>query len=455
MKTEFSKRQLRNDNIQMANDIFRRCVHCGICTATCSSYVVVGDERDSPRGRIYMIKEMLESATVPDKNITRHMDRCLSCFSCMTTCPSGVDYMHLSDLARVEIEKRGARTFSDRTMRNMLSAMLPYPKRFGLALKMGRLFRPVGPILENLGFKEMAAMLELLPPKSKSSPEFKGGGVARPKGQLHKRVVLMTGCAQQVIRPSINDASIRLMARQGIEVIVPEKAGCCGALDLHLGKEDRAKAHARRNIRAFKELEMESPIDSIIINASGCGTTVKDYGHLFGSHSSGSAKKSANQSDMDDAVLYASKALDISEFLINYNFGSAQQWSNLKVAVHIPCSMKHGQKIDFQPMQLLQNAGFSVLTLDEAHICCGSAGVYNVLQPEIANSLGQRKAEHIKNAKADIVATGNLGCLTQMNHHAGVPVVHFVELLDWAYGGPCPEGVEHLQDRVDSLSLEH
>lgn len=447
MKTNFTKRQLQADNLQMANDIFRRCVHCGLCTATCSSYVVLGDERDSPRGRIYMIKEMLESGKTPDTNLTKHMDRCLSCFSCMTTCPSGVDYMHLSDLARIEIEKRGTRSLKDKIMRSALSHILPFPKRFRLALFFGKMARVFAPLLEKLGQREMAAMLALLPKTPKRSPEFTGGGVARPKGQQYKRVALMTGCVQQVVRPSINDASIRLMARQGIEVIVPENHGCCGALDLHMGQLDRACSHASRNIEAIAALEEDKPLDGIIINASGCGTTVKDYGHLISSNKKLASKLSLNE----QAHKLSEKVFDISEFLIDYNFGTAQLWSDLKVAVHIPCSMMHGQKITHQPQQLLRNAGFTVLQLNEAHICCGSAGVYNVLQPEIASSLGQRKAEHIAHVKPDLVATANLGCLTQLNHHSPTPVVHFIELLDWAYGGPCPEGLEHLKDRVDQL----
>lgn len=450
MKTEFTKRQLRNNDIQMANDIFRSCVHCGLCTATCSSYVVVGDERDSPRGRIYLIKDMLESGKAPDETLVKHMDRCLSCLSCMTTCPSGVDYMHISDLAREKIEAHGTRPLRARFIRNMLSATLPHPPMLQLALRFGRFWRPLRGFLKQIGLKEIAAMLELLPKWSKRSPEFKGSGVARPIGKLHKRVVLMTGCVQKVIRPAINDASIRLMARQGIEVIVPEQAGCCGALDLHLGKTDKAIAHARHNLDAFQELEIETPLDGIIINASGCGTSVKDYGHLFRNHKKTSPKNQL----VETATHFAEKVFDISEFLIDYNFGVAQQWSDLKVAVHIPCSMMHGQNISYQPVQLLQNAGFSVLTLDEAHICCGSAGVYNILEPEISSSLGQRKADHIAAVNPDVVATGNLGCLTQMGHHSKVPVVHFVELLDWAYGGPCPEGLEHLEDRVDRLSRD-
>lgn len=442
MKTEFTKRQLRNENLQMANDIFRRCVHCGLCTATCSSYVVLGDERDSPRGRIYMIKEMLESGSAPDATLTTHMDRCLSCFSCMTTCPSGVDYMHLSDFARVEIEKRSNRKFKTRLTRRILSSVLPYPRRFAAAMRLGRLARPFRSLFRAAGFKELATMLELMPRRSKSTPQFKGGGVASPRGQLHRRVVLMTGCAQKVVRPSINDASIRLMARQGIEVIVAEETGCCGALDLHMGRQAAAIKHARKNIDAWQRLDEEAPLDGIIINASGCGTSVKDYPHLL-----------SGQKGMADQVAhFAEKVFDISEFLADYNFGMAEQWTDLNVAVHIPCSMMHGQGIVSQPMQLLQNAGFNVLSLDEAHICCGSAGTYNILQPEIAQKLGERKAAHIKRVKPDVVATGNLGCLTQMAHHSDYPVVHFVELLDWAYGGECPEGLEHLQDRVDRLA---
>lgn len=446
MKTEFTKRQLRDDNLQMANDIFRRCVHCGLCTATCSSYVIVGDERDSPRGRIYMIKEMLEQASAPSTTLVTHMDRCLSCFSCMTTCPSAVDYMHLSDLARVEIEKRGgsSRPFMQRAMRSALSNLMPYPKRFALALTMGRLIRPFRKLFSALGLAEFAAMLELLPNRRKYAAEFTGSGIASPRGQRHRRVLLMTGCAQKVIRPSINDASIRLMARQGIEVIVSEKAGCCGALDQHMGREEQAIDHAKRNLAAWRKLEDEEPLDGIIMNASGCGTSVKDYAHLL----------SGDKALSLEAQHFTAKVFDISEFLVDYNFGTAEQWTDLKVAMHLPCSMMHGQKLSYQPTALLQNAGFTVLHMDEAHICCGSAGTYNILQPEIAHSLGQKKAEHIKNVRPDLVATGNLGCLTQMAHHSDTPVVHFVELLDWAYGGPCPDGLEHLQDRVDRLKAK-
>lgn len=441
MKTEFTKRQLRNDDIQLANDIFRRCVHCGLCTATCSSYVVLGDERDSPRGRIYMIKEMLETGSVPDQSLTTHMDRCLSCFSCMTTCPSGVDYMHLSDLARKEIENRGHRSIRQRFMRRLLSETLPYPKRLAVSLMFGYMARPFRSVFAKLGFKEMAAMLELMPKRRKYSAEFTGSGIARPRGPQQKRVLLMTGCAQKVIRPAINDASIRLMARQGIEVIVSKESGCCGAMDLHMGRENAAVEHAMRNLKAWQNLEKDRPLDGIIINASGCGTSVKDYDHLL-----------AKQKGVAEQVKsFTEKVFDISEFLINYDLRTTEQWTDLKVAVHMPCSMMHGQKITYQPGELLQNAGFSVMTLDEAHICCGSAGTYNILQPEIAEQLGQRKADHIKAAKPDIVATGNLGCLTQMSHHSNTPVVHFIELLDWAYGGPCPEGLEHLQSRVDKL----
>lgn len=448
MKTEFSKRQLRDQNVQMANDIFRRCVHCGLCTATCSSYVILGDERDSPRGRIYMVKDMLESGKPPSPQLTLHMDRCLTCLSCMTTCPSGVDYMHLADLARVEIEKSGKRPLIDRTIRALLSSVLPYPGRFAVAMRMGRLLRPFASLFKRMGpLAPLGAMLELLPPARKRQAEFKGGGVASPKGHHYKRVVLMTGCAQKVIRPSINDASIRFMARQGIEVIVSADTGCCGALDLHMGHNDKATAHALKNIHALKKLEEDGPLDGILINASGCGTTVKDYPHLIATH-----KKYAGKTTLlDDAKQLADKVFDISEFLVDYNFGTAQLWSDLKVGVHLPCSMKHGQKINEQPFELLQRAGFTVFPLEEDHICCGSAGVYNVLQGDIAASLGARKAAHIQNAKVDVVATGNLGCLTQLNHHSQTPVVHFIELLDWAYGGPCPEGLEGFENRAERL----
>lgn len=448
MKTEFTKRQLRDENIQMANDVLRSCVHCGLCTATCSSYVVLGDERDSPRGRIYLIKDMLESGKPPDDTLVKHMDRCMTCLSCMTTCPSGVDYQHLSDLARQEIEKRGHRPFSTRLARRLLSFVLPHPRRFAAMMRIGRLTRPLmRPLFSALKLKHLSAMLELLPKKSNYVPEFSGGGVARPKGQLLKRVLLLTGCAQQAVRPGINDSSIRLMAHQGIEVIVSDKVGCCGALDLHMGRSDQAAGYIERNVEAFRVLDEEYMLDGIIMNASGCGTTVKDYGHFVASHK----RLSKNKLLVDEAQRLSRLVFDISEFLMNYNFGTAELWSDIKVGVHVPCSMNHGQSIKDEPQRLLRNAGFSVFPLDEGHICCGSAGVYNILEPEIARELGARKAGHIAAIKPDVVATGNLGCLTQMAHYSGTPVVHFIELLDWAYGGPCPEGLSHLKGRVEHL----
>lgn len=444
MKTEFTKRQLRDENIQLANDAFRTCVHCGLCTATCSSYVVLKDERDSPRGRIYLIKEMLESKSAPSENLVTHMDRCLTCLSCMTTCPAGVDYMHLADVARVEIEKKGNRSFGQRFLRRMLSLLIPYPRRFLFVMRMGRMFRWMRYPIGKLGFKEFATMLELLPKGRKSSAEFQGGGVARPRGHLRKRVILMTGCAQQVIRPAINDASIRLMAGQGIEVIVVPNAGCCGAIDQHLGREKAAEAHVRRMVSAWRNYLEDGPIDGIISNASGCGTMIKDYPHLFRSNK----KMTALLEPFKD------KFFDISEFMTDFDLGTPEQWSDLKVAVHIPCSMMHGQQIKSQPAQLIEKAGFKVLSLDEAHICCGSAGTYNMLQPEIARALGEKKAAHIANAKPDLIASGNLGCITQLAHYADLPVVHFVELLDWAYGGPTPEGLAQYKHRIDYLKKE-
>lgn len=444
MKTEFTKRQLKDKKINLANDALRRCVHCGLCTATCSSYVVTKDERDSPRGRIYLIKEMLESKKAPSQTLIHHMDRCLTCLSCVTTCPSGVDYLHLSDIARVEIEKRGRRSFIQRNARRWLGRIMPYPGKFAIALHLGRLVRPFRSVFRALGLKEVAAMLDLIPKRAKQRAEFRGGGVARPRGQMRKRVILMTGCLQKTIRPAINDASIRLMAQQGIEVVVAPDGGCCGAIEQHMGKEKAAIEHAKRNIRSWQDLLDDGPVDGIIINASGCGTFVKDYDHILGDHK------------IFAPLLrpFKDKIYDISEFMIDYDLGTSELWSNIHVAIHIPCSMTHGQQISTEPATLLKNAGFTVSELDEAHICCGSAGTFNVLQPEIANSLGQRKAEHIKSVKPDLLATGNLGCLTQLAHHTSVPVVHYIELLDWAYGGPVPDGLEHLKDRVDYLSSE-
>ena len=434
MQTRFSPEQLTDPVTAEAEKILRRCVHCGLCTATCPTYLVLGDERDSPRGRIYAIKDMMENDREPKPEVTRHIDRCLSCFSCMTTCPSGVDYMHLVEIARNRIEKTGKRPLKDRFVRRMLAAVVPYPKRFKWALKAAPLGRPFTGVMKRVGLKPLAAMVEMAPAKV-SRPHFIGPGKAAiTKGERTGRVLLLAGCAQQVLRPQINDATIRLLGRGGVEVVVPADAGCCGALTGHIGMEDAALASARRNVDAWSKEIAKEPVDAILVNTSGCGTTVKDYGHLL----------SRDPEYAERAKTISALAQDVSEFLTTHNIGAPQRWTSLKVAYHSACSMQHGQRITHQPKTLLKKAGFTVMDVPEAHICCGSAGVYNILQPEIAGQLLERKAGNIKSLRPDLVAAGNIGCIAQIARGVPYPVVHTIELLDWAYGGPVPAGLEDL-----------
>jgi glycolate oxidase iron-sulfur subunit len=441
MQTNFTPDQLADPRLKEADEILRRCVHCGLCTATCSTYVLLGDERDSPRGRIYLIKDMLEQGKPAPAPVQHHVDRCLSCLSCMTTCPGGVDYMHLVDIARVHIEETGKRSTKDRLMRRLLAAVVPYPDRFRSALKLARLGRPFVPLMKRIGLGEMAAMLELTPASVPAKPKYQGPGTAQTLGQAKRRVLMLAGCAQQVLRPEINDATIRLLAKRGVEVVVAANAGCCGALVHHMGKEASALEQARANVRAWSKEMSRAPVDAVIINASGCGTMVKDYGHLL--------RRDAEFATW--AAKVSSITKDVTEFLAGYDLGPPIRWSSLRVAYHSACSMQHGQRITAEPRALLRKAGFTVVEIPEGHICCGSAGTYNILQPVLAGELRQRKLDNIRLAKADLVAAGNIGCITQLGAAGEIPIVHTIELLDWAYGGPVPRGLESMKDRLKDV----
>jgi glycolate oxidase iron-sulfur subunit len=432
MQTNFTAEQLQSPRLAEAESILRRCVHCGLCTATCSTYVLLGDERDSPRGRIYLIKDMLEQGRDASGEVKHHVDRCLSCLSCMTTCPSGVDYMHLVDLARAHIEETGKRSLKERLLRGLLAHLVPYPGRFRAALALAPLGRPFSDLMKRIGLPEMAAMLALAPAKMPPRARFTSAGTAHTKAERKRRVILMTGCAQQVLRPEINDATVRLLARRGVDVEIAPNAGCCGAVVHHMGKEAQAIEHAKRNVDAWSRLLDKGEVDAIVVNASGCGTTVKDYGHLL-ARVPGYAER---------AQRIGALTKDVSEFLASFDFGPPERWFSLRVAYHSACSLQHGQRVTDEPKALLRKAGFTVLDVPEGHICCGSAGTYNILQPEIAGQLRERKVANIRKVRPDIVAAGNIGCISQIALASEHPVVHTVELLDWAYGGPVPRGLE-------------
>ncbi|WP_158930291.1 glycolate oxidase subunit GlcF [Acidisphaera sp. S103] len=430
MQTNFTAEQLRDPDTASSNSVLRTCVHCGMCTATCPTFLLLGDELDSPRGRIYLIKDMLETGRPATEEVVLHIDRCLSCLSCMTTCPSGVNYMHLVDHARTYIEQTYRRPWPERWLRSLLGVLLPRPGLFRMALVGARLVRPLGRLIpgRSMMAQRMRAMLALAPAAVPSPSSVETPRVYPAVGERKARVALMTGCAQQVLMPRINEATIRLLTRLGVEVVVARGAGCCGALNHHIGQHDRAMALARANIEAWSD---EEGLDAIVINASGCGTTVKDYGFMF---------RSEPEPWREKAEKIAGLTLDVTQFLSRFGYAPTREASGLTVAYHSACSLQHGQQVTAEPKALLSRAGFRVVEPREPHICCGSAGTYNLLQPEIAGRLRDRKLGNLKATRPDLIAAGNIGCITQLAGDS-VPVVHTVELLDWMAGGPRPPGV--------------
>ncbi|WP_170351867.1 glycolate oxidase subunit GlcF [Ruegeria atlantica] len=427
MQTTFTEEQLKDPATQRANEILRSCVHCGFCTATCPTYQVLGDELDSPRGRIYLIKDMLENERVPDEKTVRHIDRCLSCLACMTTCPSGVHYMHLVDHARDYIEQNYNRPFSDRALRWILAQILPYPTRFRWALLGAKLGRPLRFLMPDARLRAMLDMApKHIPPVSRNDDPQSFVS----KGPRKKRVALMTGCAQKALNTDINDATIRLLTRLGCEVVVAKGAGCCGALTHHMGKTGDSHKAAQANIKAWTAEMDGGGLDAIVINTSGCGTTVKDYGHMF-----------RNDPLAEGAARVADIAMDVSELLMLLDLPEGTN-QNLTVAYHAACSLQHGQQIKTHPKTLLKKAGFTVLEPADSHLCCGSAGTYNLMQPEISGQLKQRKVKTLEAKRPDMIAAGNIGCMMQIGSGTDIPVLHTVELLDWATGGPKPRALQ-------------
>lgn len=424
MQTSFSPQQLADPDTAVSEKAIRTCVHCGFCTATCPTYLLLGDELDSPRGRIYLMKEMLEKGGPPSPKTVKHVDRCLSCLACTTTCPSGVDYMHLVDHARAYIEEHHVRPWPERMLRSMLARVLSDPGKFRWALRLANFGRPLARLLPG----RLKGMAQMVPRRAPAVDPAERPQVFAAQGARRARVALLAGCAQPVLAPEINAAAIRLLNRLGVEVVTSKGAGCCGALSHHLGQADWSREQAKANIAAWRAELSLGDLDAIMVTASGCGTTVKDYGFIF----------------RDDPVWagpaaeVSALAKDITEVLAEFGPPPSGPGSGLRVAYHSACSLQHGQKIHGLPKALLQAAGFSVVEPVEAHICCGSAGTYNLLQPELAGRLGQRKAANLEAVRPDVIAAGNIGCLTQIAGATGVPVVHTVELLDWAAGGPKP-----------------
>lgn len=423
MRTEFSPAQLREPGMAQSEKILRACVHCGFCNATCPTYLQTGNENDGPRGRIYLMREMLQSGAAPDARTVAHIDGCLSCLGCATTCPSGVDYMRLVDHARAHIETHYRRPLFERLLRAALAFVLPSTKRFRIALLLGKIAAPFARLLPGrLG--RMAAMTRqapLLPAKPVC-------GIHAAQGVRRKRIILLNGCVQPVLAPEINAAAIRLLNRLGVEVVVPEAAGCCGAIGYHLGQAQSAKHAARANIRAWAEAGRDEAIDAILITASGCGTQVKEYAHLLRD----------DDQYKDISAQTSAITMDISEFLFALGLPEARNHDTGRVAWHAPCSLQHAQKQAGKVESLLRSAGYEVLAPRDAHLCCGAAGSYTLLQPEMSARLAAAKTENLLALQPDIIATGNIGCQVQIAAGAAVPVLHWVQLLEQALGGGKP-----------------
>jgi len=418
MRTEFTPEQLADPATATSEKAIRTCVHCGFCLATCPTYVLLGDERDSPRGRIWLIKDMLERDQTPTPEVVTHIDRCLSCLACATTCPSGVDYAHLIDHARAHVEETYKRPFLDRALRWMLAKVLPYRDRFTAVVRLGRLASPLAGVFGG----RIGAMLGMA---KDNRPHEVRAEPSAASGARKGRVILQAGCAEPVLRPDFQAATTRLLNRLGYDVERASGEGCCGALVHHMGREAEALAFVKRNVDAWSAVIKD--IDAIIVTASGCGATIKDYGFLLRN----------DPAYAERAAKISALAKDITEFVSPEDLPKSAS-PKMRVAYHAACSLQHGQKVMAQPRRLLERAGFDVSTPLDAHLCCGSAGVYNILQPEIAAKLGDRKAASLDALKPDMIATGNIGCAVQISARAGVPVVHIAELLDWATGGPKP-----------------
>ena len=432
MQTNFTKKQLQDSNISSADGILRKCVHCGFCNATCPTYQIVGDELDGPRGRIYLIKDMLENDKPANEKIAKHIDRCLSCYACMTTCPSGVNYMHLVDHARNHIEKTFVRPFFDRFIRNLLSKILPSPTLFRMAGYSARLFYP----FRFLFPKKIKNMMKYMPNSFPVSRQ-ENKEIYSPVGKTYARVALLTGCVQRVISPQINDATIDILNRHGVEVIVPKKVDCCGSLNHHLGKEELAHKSFINNINSWFKWYEEKNLDAILVTTSGCGTTLKDYGYIFRDHPDKELRRKAK--------MVSSLAKDVTEYLgKNIKLNYVKKDKKFTIAYHSACSMQHGQKIHNQPMDLLKKTGNEIVEIPDGHLCCGSAGTYNLLQDEMATELLKRKVSNIDKVKPDFISTGNIGCMTQISSGTKIPIVHTIEILNWYTGGEKPAAINLL-----------
>ena len=411
MRTNFSPAQLADPHLAAVEENLRNCVHCGICTATCPTYVLLGDERDGPRGRIVMMQQMLEENATPSPETVLHVDRCLSCLACRTACPSSVDYARLVDTARAHIETRYNRPPRDRWLRWLIATVMTRPA----LVQIGLAFAPLGRWLPgSLGAMARMGSGTRRRPSPQAMPVLPANA---------KRIALMPGCVQKVVAPEIDDAVARVLARRGYAVIPLAAAGCCGSLIHHLGKDEEAKVWAKRAIEAF---ERAGPFDGVLITATGCSAYLKDLAHPFADDPVWAPRAKA----------FAAKTRDFLDLAIPMTGPPSRP---MRVAWQVPCSLQNGLKLADAGKVLLQNAGFEVLDIPENHLCCGSAGSYSILQPEIASQLRARKLSNISSVRPDVIATANIGCLHHLSGPDAPPIVHLAELIDWAEGGATSE----------------
>jgi glycolate oxidase iron-sulfur subunit len=409
MRNNFTAEQWADPEIKPAATAIRRCVHCGFCTATCPTYVVLGDERDSPRGRIQFMQKMLEEGGTPSDEAVHHIDRCLSCLNCRTTCPSSVDYARLVDKSRAYIHEHYQRPLGDRFMRWIIATVFPYPSRTKVAL----LFAPLGRIAAAvIPMGRLETMLK------KASAPRGPERLTKPEKTL-KRIAMLPGCVQKAVMPEIDAAASRVLARRGIELVPLEGAGCCGALSHHLGREEESREFAKTLITAWEA----GQYDGIFISATGCGGYLKELQHVF----------PGDPVWQPRAEKFAAAMVDFLELVPPATVTPPQ---SLRVAYHPPCSLQNMLKLNGKGEAVLAASGFTVVPFLETHICCGSAGSYSILQPELSQTLRARKLGHINAANPDVIVSGNIGCIQQLTD--GVPVLHIAQLLDWAEGGPKP-----------------
>lgn len=424
MRTNFTPSQLTDPHLAEAEVNLRTCVHCGICTATCPTYVLLGDERDGPRGRIVMIQNMLEAGVAPSDETVLHVDRCLSCLGCRSACPSGVDYARLIDEARVHIQTTYRRPLGDKMLRWLIATVMPRPGLVRAGLFLARLFAPIAFLLPG-----RLALVTAMGAHARVRPAESPLRAILPNA---RRIALMPGCVQPALAPQIDQAVARYLARRGVELVPLEGAGCCGSLVHHLGRSEDAKNWARRAIEAFEYAGGTDAFEGVLITATGCSAHLRDLEHLF----------LDDPSWLPRARAFAAATRD---FLDLATPGEVTAMRRLSVAWQVPCSLQNARNRVLNGDMLLDAAGFEALHIPEGHLCCGSAGSYSILQPEISGRLRARKLGNIAALHVDVIATSNIGCLNHLSGSDAPPVVHLAELLDWAEGGPEPVALAERQ----------